>query len=84
MLRYVMPQVALLAELAVDKRYWVTASLWEASAGLGRADDAARWENEARAMKPAQWMLESTQEQIGKLRQQQAELAAALASTKAS
>ena len=85
-LRYATPQVAALAELSVDKRYWLTASLWEACAGLGRADEtvrwegeAVRWEGEARAMRPAQWMLASTEEQIGKLRQQQAKLAAALA-----
>ena len=82
-LRCATPQVPVLADLSVDKRYWLTASLWEASAGLGQADGAARWEKEARAMKPAQWMLESTEEQIGKLRQQQAELVAALAAAPA-
>ena len=78
-LRYATPQVAALAELAVDKRYWLTASLWETAAGLGRAGDAARWEKEARNMKPAQWMLDSTAEQVTKLRAQQAALAEALA-----
>ena len=83
-LRYATPQVAALAELAVDKRYWLTASLWEASAGLGRTDEATRREREARAMNPPQWMLKSTEDQLGKLRRQQADLAAALAGTKAS
>ena len=78
-LRCATPQVALLADLAVDKRYWLTASLWETTAGLGDADGAARWESEARAMKPSAWMLQSTEEQVARLRERQAGLAAALA-----
>ena len=86
--RYTEPRVAALAKLASTplndaERYWLTASLWETAAGLGRVDEAARWEGKARAMRPADWMLESTEGQVAKLRAQQAELAATLAAPSA-
>ena len=82
--RYAEPRVASLAKLAStphndEERYWLTASLWETAAGLGRVDEAVRWESEARAMRPADWMLESTEGQVAKLHAQQAALAATLA-----
>jgi len=83
-LRYATPQVAALAELGVDKRYWLTASLWETATGLGRDDEARSWEAQARAMKPALWMLESTEQQVAQLLKQQARLAAALAAPSSS
>jgi len=78
-LRYVEPQLEDLAELRDDKRYWVLASLWAVNAGLGRGADAARWEDEARALKPSSSMLRTIEEQIARVNKTQAELDAALA-----
>ncbi len=78
-LRYVAPQMADLAALPRDRQYWVQASMWEAALGLGRADEAAAAEAKARALEPAAWMLQSTQDQLGRVRKTQAELAALLA-----
>ena len=88
LLGYVAPRVAELAELAQGEhhdaeRYWLAASLWETAAGLGRADEAARREREARALAPPGWMLESTEAQVTRLRAQQAELAGLLAASAA-
>ena len=80
----VAPRVAEMAELAKGEqhdaeRYWLAASLWETAAGLGRADEAAAREREARALQPPGWMLDSTETQVKQLRAQQADLAALLA-----
>lgn len=84
LLRHMVPRGAELAELAQGGqhdagRYWHAASLWETAVGLGRADEAASREREARALEPPGWMLESTETQVKRLRAQQAELAALLA-----
>ena len=78
-LRYVGPQLDDLDELRPDKRYWVLASLWGVNAGLGRGADAARWEQEARALMSSSPMVRTTEEQIARMRKTQAELDAALA-----
>jgi hypothetical protein len=78
-LRSVEPQLEDLAELPRDKRYWVLASMWEVNVGLGRASEATRREQEARALAPPSWMLQSTEEQLARVRKTQAELATALA-----
>jgi hypothetical protein len=78
-LRYVGPQLDDLDELRPDKRYWVLASLWAVNAGLGRGADAARWEQEARALMSSSPMVRTTEEQIARMRKTQAELDAALA-----
>ncbi len=78
-LGYLAPQIADAAELPLDKRYWIIASKWEALAGLGRDAEAAQAEQAARALQPPGWMLDTTAEQIGRIRAQQAELAQALA-----
>ncbi|HKX42419.1 MAG TPA: TRAFs-binding domain-containing protein [Burkholderiaceae bacterium] len=78
-LRYVTPQIDEQADLALEKRYWLLASLWEVCVGLGRFDEAARREAQARALQPPAWMLQSTEEQLARTRRAQAELAVALA-----
>ena len=77
-LNYVAPQVDEQADLPSDSRYWLVASMWEACAGLGRADEAAQWEQKARAINPTQWMLESTEGQIANIAKVKAELALVL------
>jgi hypothetical protein len=55
-----------------DQRYWYLATLWEASVGLEEADRRVDWE--ARARRHARekhlpdWMIESTETQVAKLR----------------
>ncbi|MFO1272478.1 MAG: tetratricopeptide repeat-containing protein [Rubrivivax sp.] len=77
-IRWMTPQMADLAALPPEGQYWLQASMWEAALGLGRADEAAAWEAKARALLPADWMLQSTQEQLQRVRDTQAELAALL------
>ena len=78
-LNFVAPQMADKAELPDDKHYWVLASLWEVNVGLGRGPEAALWEQMARDLSAPDWMLQSTEEQITRVRKTQAELALALA-----
>jgi len=77
-LRYTAPQLGEKADLPADKRYWILASMWEVAVGLGREADAATWEQAAKALKPPQWMLQSTEEQLVRVRQAQADLAAVM------
>jgi hypothetical protein len=77
-LRYVGPQLDDLDELRPDKRYWLLASIWAITAGLGREADAARWEREARALMSSSPMVRTTEEQIARMRKTQAELDVAL------
>lgn len=62
----------------LQMRYWVLASVWEAHAGLGQAEEAARFEALARALNPASWMLDSTREQIDRILDTQQQLASAI------
>lgn len=78
-LGYLLPQLADKAELPADKHYWALASMWEVNVGLGRDAEAVPWERAARALESPDWMLQSTEEQIARVRKTQAELAAALA-----
>lgn len=77
------PQLAAaLQEGGLEARYWALASGWEAHAGLGQADEAARFEALARALNPACWMLDSTREQIERIQKTQQQLATALAAAR--
>jgi hypothetical protein len=51
----------------VETRYWLRATLAEAYLGVGDVAEAERWRAEAAALGVAQWMLDSTLEQFGKL-----------------
>ncbi|HWO01229.1 MAG TPA: TRAFs-binding domain-containing protein [Blastocatellia bacterium] len=55
--------------LSSDKEYWVVATMAEAYFGIGDAAEGQRILEEASAMEVADWMKESTREQIAKLRQ---------------
>jgi hypothetical protein len=59
-----------------EKRYWVLATLWEASVGLGDTAAAENWASQARAMNMASWMIDSTQTQIKTILGMQSEIAA--------
>jgi hypothetical protein len=74
-----MPRLADLDELPAASRDWKLATLWEAALGLDRAAEAAEWERRARAAEPAASLLQSTEEQLGRMRETQARLALALA-----
>ena len=58
---------------------WALASMWEVNVGLGRAAEAAGWEQAARDLLSPDWMLQSTEEQLLRVRKTQAELALAMA-----
>ncbi len=75
LIRWMTPQMGDMAALPRDKQYWLLASMWEAALGLGRADEAAAWEAKARALQPADWMLQTTQDQLQRVQMAQAELA---------
>ena len=55
---------------ATETRYWVLATLVEAWTGLGDETKSQEYLNRALALDPppSQWMIESTQEQLKKLR----------------
>jgi hypothetical protein len=55
-------------KLADDDKYWVLATMAEAYLGIGDDERAARTLQEAFAVASAQWMKDSTQEQMDKLR----------------
>jgi hypothetical protein len=52
---------------AADK-YWILATMWEASLGLEDEAEAMKWGQQAADNKTEGWMLESTQTQLKKLR----------------
>ncbi len=72
--RYALPLVER-EDLDEEKRYWVVATLWEAAVGLGDEAAVARWEAEARRLPVADWMQQTREEQAGRLRALQQELA---------
>ncbi len=51
-----------------EAKYWVMASLAEAYVGIGDDAEAQRWFTKAGEGVPEQWMKETTEEQISKLR----------------
>lgn len=61
-------QPALMAPLAADERFWILATLWQASVGLEDAAGAERWRADAEAAAPMAWMLATTRAQLDRLR----------------
>lgn len=55
-------------KLSNDDKYWVLATMAEACLGIGDEDRAKQKLQEASAVASAQWMKDSTQEQMDKLR----------------
>jgi hypothetical protein len=64
-IRYTEPTVD--TDLTDEKRYWAIATLWEAAVGLGNGGEAQKWESQARTLKVPGWMVESTEQQLGKI-----------------
>ena len=58
-----------------DKRYWILATLWEAATGLGDIAASDKWAGQARAMKMADWMTDTTEKQIQAMLNTQVEIA---------
>lgn len=54
--------------MTAEKRYWVLGTLQEATAGLGNTEAMKGWELAASEAASAAWMLETTADQIAKLR----------------
>lgn len=53
----------------LDEQYWISATLWEAWEGIGDAAEAEKWKNRCAGIVSAQWMFESTKDQISNLKQ---------------
>jgi hypothetical protein len=54
-------------EMNKQDRYWVLATLQQASLGLGDDEAAAEWGRQAQEQDPASHMIQSTEEQLAKL-----------------
>jgi tetratricopeptide (TPR) repeat protein len=65
-IRYCEPAVT--AQLTTDERFWMLATLWQASVGLEDAAGTERWRAEAETAAPAPWMLATTHTQLDRLR----------------
>jgi hypothetical protein len=74
-IKYTAPLITKDYDYGDDKRYWILATLWEAEAGLGNTTAAESWAAQARALKPASWMIDSTQAQIQSMLTMQTEIA---------
>ncbi len=72
-IKYTEPLLA--TDFGDDKRYWILATLWEASAGLGDTLASEKWAVQARALKMAEWMTDTTEKQIQAMLDTQAEIA---------
>jgi hypothetical protein len=55
-------------KLSTDAKYWVYATMAEACLGLGDEQGKDRALREASALTPKQWMKDSTEDQMKKLR----------------
>ena len=51
-----------------DDKYWILATLYEVCVGLGQEDEALHWKGESESVAKANWMNETTENQIAKLR----------------
>lgn len=63
-------------DIKKEDLYWMLATLQEAAVGLGEDEAASEWGDQACEFAVAQWMIESTTEQLAKLRQLLAEIEA--------
>ncbi len=56
-----------------DEKYWVLATLWEATVGIEDQEGTAQWEREAKqhveSKKLQGWMVDTTEDQIAKLKE---------------
>ena len=58
-----------LKQKELDEQYWICATLWEAWEGIGDAAEVEKWKNHCADLASAQWMFETTKNQIGNLKQ---------------
>jgi tetratricopeptide (TPR) repeat protein len=65
-------------EMSQTDRYWVLATLQQAAVGLGNEDAAEKWGRQALEQQPASHMVQSSQEQLEKLRALLSEIRAKL------
>ena len=56
------------SELEKEEKYWILATLYEACVGLDEQDEALRWKEKADRAAKEPWMVQTTDEQISKLR----------------
>jgi len=55
-------------ELSDDEKYWILVTLYEVCVGLGEEDEALKWKEKAGEAAAEAWMVQTTDEQISKLR----------------
>lgn len=55
-------------DLGVEDQYWIMATLYEASVGLGEEAQALHWKGEADKLPVPAWMRKATEDQVAKLR----------------
>jgi hypothetical protein len=60
---------ALTGLMSDEAKYWIIATMWEAAVGVGDQDAAERYRAEAEKLSQPGWMLETTNEQLAKLRE---------------
>ncbi len=72
-IRYTLPLVD--KDYGDEQRYWILATLWEAAAGIGDIAAAENWAAQARALKMADWMSETSEKQIQSMLTMQLEIA---------
>jgi hypothetical protein len=75
MARYIRRKVKQICKQAIakdditdDEKFWILATLYEASVGTGDDIEAGKWHAEAEKVAKAQWMKDSMDEQVAKLR----------------
>jgi hypothetical protein len=56
------------SDMTPDQKYCVLATLYEASVGLEEEGEVARWKKESETVATADWMRETTVQQVAKLR----------------
>lgn len=56
------------SELKKDEQYWILATLYETCVGLNEDDEALLWKEKADKAAKESWMVQTTDEQISKLR----------------
>ena len=55
-------------DLKPEEKYWIMATLYEACVGMGQEDEAKEWKTKGDEISKADWMLETRDRQVAKLR----------------
>lgn len=56
-------------DLTDDDKYWILATLYEVCLGLRQEDESRHWKSEMEKVATANWMIETTENQVAKLRE---------------